>query len=203
MPTTWNPADLLNITLSGTNNLTATRSGSGGGGVRSLFSTTAGKYYFEYTGTTWIGSTSNCVGVANSSATLSGVGNAPTNACVCYESGLIYNNNSNTGSGLGQQSNGSIIGVAIDLSAKLIWFRSTPAGNWNASGTANPATGAGGISITTIAATAMYGLVAHAGVAETVTANFGDSAFNGAVPSGFTAGFGPAPTAGPRQSLIT
>jgi hypothetical protein len=203
MPTTWNPADLLNVTLSGTNSLTATRSGSGGGGVRTLFSTNTGKYYFEYTCTTWSGSVG--VGIANATANLATVGNTPTNACIASPSGIIYMG-STTGFTLGARANGDIIGVAIDLGGRLIWLRVAPSGNWNGNATHNPGTGAGGINLTAISTgtTPMFGLFGHNSIVSAITANFGDTAFSGAVPSGFAAGF-PAPvtaTAGPRQSLV-
>ena len=39
---------------------------------------------------------------------------------------------------------GSVTGVAFDVDAELVWFR-TGAGDWNNSPTADPATGTGGI----------------------------------------------------------
>ena len=41
---------------------------------------------------------------------------------------------------------GNRLSIAVDLDNLLIWFRTTT-GNWNNSGTANPATGVGGISL--------------------------------------------------------
>ena len=41
---------------------------------------------------------------------------------------------------------GNTLCCAVDLDARLIWFR-TNGGNWNNSGTADPATGAGGIDL--------------------------------------------------------
>jgi hypothetical protein len=43
-------------------------------------------------------------------------------------------------------SAGDVVDVAVDLTGKLIWFRANGR-NWNASPTANPTTGVGGISI--------------------------------------------------------
>lgn len=43
---------------------------------------------------------------------------------------------------------GSTVGIAVDITAKSIWFR-TGSGNWNNTASANPAAGAGGFSIST------------------------------------------------------
>jgi hypothetical protein len=185
--TTWNSADLLNLTLSGTNNLTVSAA-SAAGGVRTLAKELTGKFYFEYTCTTW--STTVGVGMANPSAILSSVAFTPNNAAfVQGGTGTIWVNGSNTGIALGTRVNGDVIGVAVDVPNQLIWFRVAPTGNWNASGTAIPATGTGGISIAAITAGGLFGLCCiNAAGAINVTANFGDSAFFGTTPSGFTAG---------------
>jgi len=80
-----------------------------------------------------------------------------------------------------------VIGIAVDFSGQLIWFRVAPAGSWNGSGTANPATGVDGISISVIAGSRFPTMTGQGG--DAITANFGASAFTGVVPSGFTSGF--------------
>jgi hypothetical protein len=53
---------------------------------------------------------------------------------------------------------GSVVDVAVDLGGAVIWFR-VSGGNWNNSGTANPATGTGGVSLSTmtgVGSTAYY-----------------------------------------------
>jgi hypothetical protein len=190
--TTWNNADKSgNVTLSGTNNLTAT-TGINNSGIRTAGRQVSGKYYFEYVCTIW--NTTVGVGVANAAAALGTVDATSTNACfVLASTGNITINNANSGSTLGARANGDIIGVALDQDNKRIWFRVAPAGNWNGSGTANPATGVGGISIASISFDAvlapLYGLFASNGSGNVVTANFGDTAFSGTVPVGFTSGF--------------
>jgi hypothetical protein len=191
---TWNPADLLNITLSGTNNLTAT-TGAATGAVRTTAGQTSGKYYFEYSCTNW--TTSIGVGVANPNAALGTVGASPFNAAfVQGGNGNVWINGVNqTTANLGVRANGDVIAVAVDLTNSLIWFRVAPSGNWNASGTANPATGVGGLSIVSIQSSLLplFGLFANAASTAglNATANFGGSAFSGAVPAGFTSGFPP------------
>jgi hypothetical protein len=64
-----------------------------------------------------------------------------TNAFVwCKDGRLLY---TNTDQHTIQAMAVGTLCMAVDLTAKLIWFR-TGAGNWNNSGTANPATGVGG-----------------------------------------------------------
>lgn len=196
--TTWNPSDRTNVTLSG-GNLTATGVTSGNGGVRSLNGFSSLKYYWEYTCTTWAGLTMT-LGVANSSASLSA---DTTNAAAIYAgNGFIYVNNAQQFSpGSFSPANGDTICVALDLTGNLIWFRKGAAGNWNGTLNGTPATATGGLSISAITATAIYALMAHNAQATVITANFGDSAFVGAVPSGFNAGLG-TPAAGGTQARV-
>jgi hypothetical protein len=185
--TTWNPADKsAGITLTG-GNLIAT--GGLSTGVRGVDRQTAGKFYFEYTMTTWAGAT--CCGVATLAAgfsTASSLGVASVNAA-----GQVVCHGVSSGVSLGTRANGNIIGVAVDFTAKLIWFRVAPAGNWNNNATYSPATGVGGVNISAIggAGTSVYPYFASVTTANSVTANFGDSAFSGVVPAGYTSGFPP------------
>ena len=107
-----------------------------------------------------------------------------------YMSGNIWSNGTTTGISLGARSAGNVIGVAIDLDNRKIWFRVAPSGNWNNSGTANPATNTGGIvhpTGTMVPFCTFGGVSGTAGT--TFTANFGATAFSGAAPPGFTTGW--------------
>jgi hypothetical protein len=183
--TTFNPADLLNVTLSG-GNLTAT--GTGQGGVRTITSISSGKYYWEFT----LGTISNAntgVGFGTAAANLANCGPTPVRVVLMYNNGDIYIDNGGTVYHLGARSAGDVIGVAVDVTAQLVWFRVAPSGNWNSSGTANPATGTGGFSINTVnLSAALFPLVAPGASGDGATANFGASSFTGSVPSGFAAG---------------
>jgi hypothetical protein len=185
--TNWNPGDKSSsITLSNSN-LTATGT-AGFAGVRAVSGHSSGKYYFELTVTTWANA-STAVGIALSTANLGNFPIGSVGSAIVYNSGIVWVNNVNMGnSPMGNFPNGSIIGIAADFTASLIWFRVAPAGNWNGSATANPATGTGGISIASISGT-LYPLFAPNAAGDAATANFGMSAFSGAVPSGFTAGW--------------
>ena len=192
--TTWNPADLLNATLTG-GNLVATTSGAGG--VRSKDSVSSGKYYWEHTYTTFnTNSITNGIALASASLSTPGVGSA----ILLRINGNINVNGTFSGSALGVIAAASVIDVAVDFNAKLIWYRVAPTGNWNGSGTANPATGAGGVSISLITTGPLYALFSG-GTSDRMTSNFGDGVFSGGVPSGFTAGF-PAATQAVRAMVM-
>ena len=65
--------------------------------------------------------------------------------------GLLFNN-IYTGTTPSTSASNHLFGIAIDIDAQLFWFRdvtSNPA-TWNAGGTANPATGVGGISFSSL-----------------------------------------------------
>jgi hypothetical protein len=180
---TWNPADLSNVTLTGSN-LIATV-GGGSGGARSTTAFSSGKYYWENTWT--ISSNGITSGIALATANLT----SPTTgwARISRISGNIIINGADqlvSISGGVAVPNSSVIGIAVDFTAQLIWFRLGAAGNWNGSGTANPAAATGGLSIASIAGPLFAGMVGQTG--DIVAGNFGTSAFTGAVPSGFTAG---------------
>jgi hypothetical protein len=190
----WNPADLINMVLSNSN-LTATASASSY--VRALLGNTSGKYYFEMTMTVWA-SPSTGVGIASGSFVWSsggGFSNAVTGigtTGVIGNGAIFVNGVIPTGSPtLASRSPGDIIGIAVDIGAQLIWFRVAPSGNWNGSGTANPATGIGGISISGLAGVTggLAPLFFPITSSEAVTANFGGSTFSGAVPASFTSGW--------------
>jgi hypothetical protein len=187
--TTWNPAD-KSSTLALTNgNLTATPTFTGFEGVRSIFSSATGKYYWEYIFT---GATLNGGGITLGTTNLSSAGTADLGFATVNNGGTI-NINAVFFANLASFIVGGVAGMALDLDNKRIWFRNGAAGQWNASGTANPATNTGGASLAFIGAgTAAYGVATsrnNGTAAAAITANFGDSAFVGVVPAGFTSGF--------------
>jgi hypothetical protein len=188
--TIWNSADIAKVTLSN-GSLTATTNGSSSPvGARAVAGLSSGKRYFEVTMTVWNG-TGAIIGLATATAILAGgqnAGQAVVSKAVTAAGGINIDG-SYSGSNLGTRANGDIIGIAVDLTARLIWFRAAPAGNWNGSGTANPGTGAGGLSIAALSG-ALFPFFGAGAIGETATANFGASAFSGAVPAGFTGSWG-------------
>jgi hypothetical protein len=91
-----------------------------------------------------------------------------------------------------------VVCAALDLDNQLVWFRIGAAGNWNGSASNNPVTGVGGVSISRTGlgqGVDCYPWLFLVSSATSATANFGGSAFTGAVPSGFTSGWDDTVTA--------
>jgi hypothetical protein len=184
----WDPATIANGTLSN-GNLTFSNTGgaSADQGARVAASKTTGKYYFELTITTLAGGGNTGIGVCTTASTYTAMGNNATTGVEHFTaSGNIWSNGSPSGSSLAGRASGDKIGIAIDLDNRMAWFRVAPAGNWNGSGTANPATNTGGV---TIPAGAMVPVCTFNVGGSVFLANFGASTFAGAVPSGFTSGW--------------
>jgi len=81
------------------------------------------------------------------------------------------------------------LSVAVDIDNNLIWFR-TNNGNWNNSGTANPATGVGGIDLTWAYSSAANRLLWPAlcnGTTSAVSLYELSGDFTESVPSGYSA----------------
>ena len=189
--TTWNQLDKGNTTLSN-GNLTTT-AGTANYGCRTISSATAGKWYIELTlsavsSTAHFGFCTNAVSVL--SMTNSTAGTFAVRQSIASGSNNIYSGSATVAGTWPSITVGCAI--AIDLDARLVWVRNPPSGLWNNSGTADPATGVGGIAIASTswsAGTRVYGYWA-AGAGVTGTLNAGGSAFVGAVPAGFNPGFG-------------
>lgn len=185
--TTFDPATIGPGVLLSNNNLTATRStGSGDQGAKGLASTmkSTGKAYFEYT---WVNGTGGDTGagVATAAATYLSLGAGGAGGALLYSSGAIWHSG-NSGVALAAIANGNIVAVAVDTAANLIWFKNvTQAGNWNNSGTANPATGVGGITTDSVGLAVGPAVVVATNPAA-FTLNPGPT-FVGTVPVGFSA----------------
>ena len=190
---TWDPATITAVTLSG-GNLTATSTGTTsadqGAHVAGTSGKTTGKYYFEMqnTGVGGLAGGNSGMAVGTTASTYTNMGNTATTGVEAYRSGNIWANGSNTGINIGALG-GSVVGMAVDLDNRRVWFR-LGSGIWNNSGTANPATNTGGITIPagTMVPFVTFGSTGGA-PGDKITANFGASAFTGALPSGFTSGW--------------
>jgi hypothetical protein len=192
----WDSATVTAVTLSG-GNLVATNTGTTsqdqGAHVAAASGKTSGKYYFEVVWTTVIGGVDLGVGVGTTASTYTGMGfTGGVTGVEMYKSGTVYANGSfQTAISLGLFNSGSIGAVAIDLDNRRAWFKLLPSGGWNFGNTgADPATNVGGVIIPAGTMVPFVTFGGSSGVANNVmTANFGASAFAGAVPSGFTAGW--------------
>lgn len=192
------------VTLSN-GNLTATKSS---GGIawkmsRATLSVTSGKFYAE---TKWIEFSNSYIGV--------GIGDASASVENYYgldNHGLIYVSNGSIGqvyqngspiATIQTTSEGDTVAIAFDCTAKLCWFK-TNTGNWNNNPSANPATGAGGISFASLM-TAPYFVAAGVQFAPTdqMNINFGPG-FIYAAPAGFLAINGETPFVTPAAPSIS
>jgi hypothetical protein len=199
--TTWSTTDkFAGITLSG-GNLTAAAPSGSTNGVRSVDRLVTGKYYWEIIATTFAGSFSG-FGIARQAVALNTSYAALGLAGVAQAGGAITVDGGTNLASLGTITSGSLVCFAVDLTNQLLWIRLGAAGNWNNSGAANPATGIGGFAISGYG----QGIPVYAHFVSTsttqITANFGDTAFTGAVPSGFTSGFTAGVTS-PTNALAT
>ena len=212
--TTFNPSDkTAGISLSG-GNLVA-QGTAANQAVRAIDRRTSGKFYWEVTPTVSVANIG--IGVANGAVALSSLSsvNAATSIGCAWATnsgavGTLHIDGNQYLSVIGALVAGTPICVALDFDNRLIWFRNGAAGNWNGLAGANPATASGGYTSPFGATLAGYPLSLHTSPGSTHTANFGDAAFAGAVPSGFTGGF---PTGSPtvvisnaglvREALIT
>ena len=212
--TTFNPSDkTAGISLSG-GNLVA-QGTAANQAVRAIDRRTSGKFYWEVTPTVSVANIG--IGVANGAVALSSLSsvNAATSIGCAWATnsgavGTLHIDGNQYLSVIGALVAGTPICIALDFDNCLIWFRNGAAGNWNGLAGANPATTSGGYTSPFGATLAGYPLSLHTSTGSTHTANFGDTAFVGAVPSGFTGGF---PTGSPaliisnagliREALIT
>lgn len=195
---TWDPATATAVTLSGGNLVgtnTGTTSADQGAKVASASGKTSGKYYFEVTFTSALSAQASNLGfgVGTTASTYTGMGNNATTGTVDYIGGSIYSNGSSAVASGGGWATGQTLGIAVDLDNRKFWSHlASPPGNWNVSGsgTANPATNVGGVTIPSGTMVPFIIFGGSGGVANNIlTANFGATPFIGTVPSGFTSGW--------------
>ena len=181
-PTTWNPSDKdSTVTLSG-GNLTAD---SSGGGVRSVYSATAGKFYWEVTYPVAVAG--QMIGVATAASDLSLYPGADAYAWA-FESntGNIYTNGSIVASSTASAPV-TTLSILLDATAKELRFWSD---------------GVDCGVVISLTGTAFYAVVGYYGK---TTAKFGATAFNHTPPVGYEAAFGPPDpnrTAYPQGSSV-
>ena len=145
-----------------------------------------GKLYFEVT----VSATFQYMGVGvvdeDSSFSASIGGGAYHGAVLDSFVGDVYLNNAQqSGKGVSFGAN-DVVQVAVDLDARLFWVRKNGTGDWNTTANANPATGAGGISLATLGAWIAPYVWVSAANNQSATANFGASAFAYTPPTGFS-----------------
>jgi hypothetical protein len=190
----WDLATAIAVTLSG-NNLVVTAAGgtatNQGAHVVAGSGKTAGKFYFEYLYNSFGGGANVGAGIGTPASTYTGMGNNGTSGVIVFNSGNLFAGGVNTGIAFGSVVGiGGLFGVAMDLDNRKCWMRLGAAGNWNNNAGNSPVTNVGGATIPagTMVPFCTFGSTAGAN-GTNWTANFGATAFTGAVPSGFTAGW--------------
>lgn len=171
------------VTLDATN-LRATFT-SGQGVVLGTTLVGTGKWYFECTFVSGGTSGNASIGVAPLNENLTsqvGYNDAGNSAGVFQTSGNIYlGTTTKAATGTAFATVGNVVGVAIDMDLRKIWFR-TGTGMWNGSGTADPATNVVGL---TIPGTAPVVPAICTDTASVFLINLGASALAAPAPAGF------------------
>ena len=183
MATTWNPADVLNVTLSG-GNLTATANAGGQIAARAHgVGHSTGKWYLEYSNLASAGGGGFGLGLLSDTLSANDGGHIGV-----FTSGAFNVPGANGGSFSGSVL-GHTFGLAVDFTAGFAWVTEDGV-NWvgfNGGGTASPITGANGASLSGIPAGLMFPICAMFNTPSSATLNTGDQTFAFAVPAGFTA----------------
>lgn len=182
--TTWNGGDkAAGITLSNGDLTTTMAGGSQWDAIRSIFSVSSGKWYWEITIDASPTNNNIFVGVGTSSESLTYPGDTTQGRGYYGTSGnKYYSSSSSYGD---TYTAGDIISVALDMDNGKIWWAKN--GVWQASGDPGNGLNAAYDNLAGDTFFAMIGLHTNGKIA---TANFGASSFSYSVPNGFNAGFG-------------
>jgi hypothetical protein len=117
---------------------------AGDSGIRANTSKSSGKWYWEVY-LHYIAASSDGAGVANSTYSLTAALGDDTNGIIYLATGLLKYNNTTVGT-FESYTTGDTICFALDKDNNKLWVRKN-GGNWNNSGTDNPATNTGGYTI--------------------------------------------------------
>jgi Fibronectin type III domain len=193
--TTFNPSDTSGHgVLSGGNLIYTTSGGSVPYYARAIDGYSTGKFYFEVQRSTSSFDYNCGGGVALLSVNVPTDFAAGNGSLNLGEYGPGNQANLNSASLWANALSGENVNMAfaIDLTDGVFWVNPNVngGGSWNNSGTATPFTSTGGISLGILAGSVLYPFVVSTSAnVYTFTANFGQSAFLGSVPSGYTAGW--------------
>lgn len=126
------------------------------------------------------------IGLSSGTTGLSAVLGGTASASVSYDQGgTIYSSGSIAGAASSFTFNDTVA-IAVDFFAGKWWVKKI-GGNWNGDALANPATGAGGLPISTVIGSAYISMGMFGGVDYGFDINTGNAAFVGSLPSGFAA----------------
>lgn len=193
---TFDPANKsANITLSGGNLTASNATSSSWSSVASTTSHSSGKYYFEMQPTAMgNGGNGQMLGFGSALPGAYPGSNATSYGYQCHSNPTTsdsYYNGSSAGTNRYRYcSVNDVMGFAIDLTAQKVWIQNcTAATGWNVGtgGTQDPASGAGGLSISGISGS-IFALWGGDGSSTTSTVVFNPSGLSGntcTIPSGF------------------
>lgn len=180
VPTTLNPSDNSGTVALSSGDLEVLF-GANNQWIRSVVAKTSGKYYFEVAINQQV---NGQIGLAN--ASLAPNGSPPsylgkgTNSFALFGNGFFCINDNFVNTTM-SSVNGNVVCVAVDIDAKLVWYRINN-GDWNITGDA--AAGIGGIDFSALTGSARY--VALGGDSGgRMTVNFGATSFAYSPPAGF------------------
>jgi len=187
--TTWNPSDKsANIDLTN-GNLTATRGAASSGThalVRSTLGRSTGKWVFAVRPVVGAGNLFWRIGLADASANLAlALGAGTGGVSWTGFGGTVVRNGTTLTAAEAYSTTNTELMVAVDLDARLVWFRADN-GNWNNNASYNPATGVGGYDISALTGTLYPGFSDSQPTGQGI-ANFGASNFVNDLPQGFKA----------------
>jgi hypothetical protein len=181
VPTTWNPSDKSGLYTLSNGNLTATHDGSStSAAVRGTPGRAQGKRYIEFT---LVSVNTMQLGFADASHALTSELTVTTHAVGYASSDGKITQNSSVLLTAATAAQNDVLGVAIDMDAHLLWVR-VNGGDWNNSGSADPAAGTGGASI--LSGTLYPALSNNGNNSVAATINDGLAAFTRAPPAGFS-----------------
>lgn len=180
----FNAADKSSgVTLSNAD-LTASTAAAAINGARTTTSKAAGKYYVEFTVDAAVGATFVCGPiVGNASMPLTNFADVGGNGIVYWQDGRVFRAGALQGT-IQTFATGDVVGVALDLDSKKIWYRRN-AGSWNNNVTHNPATNTGGFSVSAITGNLFAGW--QGSTTSQATLNPGSTTYANPAPAGFLA----------------
>lgn len=163
------------------------------------FSFSSGKWYFEFQPKQFTSGENVGVGVCNASQSLADggfLGESGSHSIGWWNSDNVYLNTAITAQ-INTYAANDWCAVAVDADNGKIYFKNlTAAGNWNNSGSADPATNTGGITIGVTAPLFPAYVIFDGSTQGKVLFNFGATTLQGTIPSGFTAPAAPTSISG-------
>ncbi len=185
--TGFNANDVVNGTVSG--KTFTGNSNVSNGGTATPSAQYAGKFYFECKFTV-LANGFSFIGLGNFAFDPVNDPNSVTNGVIVFKSGNVRGAGNALLFNIGAFVANDVIGVAIDLDNKTAWFRKN-SGQWNGSGTADPATNTGGTDITAYMGAGIWPVAGSGntvGDSVTISTDPGVDTFLNAAPTGFTQG---------------